>query len=88
MQKRPALYGAVVFAVFLIVLTGACGKKKPPVMRPMPGGGALLRTEGGILTAGRDGRYGFANAAAFAADLPNFFRVPLDRPVSEVMGAP
>ena len=43
------------------------------------GGGALLRTEGGILTAGRDGQYGFANAAAFAADRPNVFREPLDR---------
>ncbi len=36
MQQRSALYGAVVFVVMLAVLAGACGKKKPPVMRPMP----------------------------------------------------
>jgi peptidoglycan-associated lipoprotein len=36
MQKRSALSGAVVFVAILAVLAGACGKKKPPVMRPMP----------------------------------------------------
>jgi hypothetical protein len=45
------------------------------------GGGVLLRGIAGILTAGAEGQYAFANVSDFASDKPNLFRIPLDRQV-------
>lgn len=44
------------------------------------GGGLLLRSMEGFLTAGRDGRYSFQTLIDFQADLPSRFSTTLDRP--------
>ncbi len=43
------------------------------------GGGVILRSLSGELSAGRDGQYFFNTIADFAADHPDFFRPVLDR---------
>jgi hypothetical protein len=42
------------------------------------GGGLLLRSTSGYLTAGRDGEYIFSNIALFAVDRPAFFSAAVD----------
>ena len=43
------------------------------------GGGILIRGISGVLTASRDGQYGYASMADFLRDKPNAYRVGLDR---------
>src|SRR5262249_12288141 len=43
------------------------------------GGGLLVRSSEGFLTAGRDGQYAFTNILFFAIDRPLFFRAAIDR---------
>ena len=43
------------------------------------GGGLLLRSSNGYLTAGQDGEYGFENVIDFELGFPSVFRAALDR---------
>jgi hypothetical protein len=52
------------------------------------GGGLLLRTLNGFLTAGRDGRYLFNDFLKFAADQPSFFSVSLSRASLPTLSVP
>ena len=52
------------------------------------GGGLLLRSSNGFLTAGQNGEYLFSNIVTFALDTPAYFRAAIDRTALPVVQEP